>query len=196
MTAQQFLGCSLVLLVAGTLAAAGVAKGRNRTITTRSFAELGLPRPALLAALVPVVEIAVAALMVLRFSIGALVATALLVVFTAFLAQQLRSGRRISCGCFGSSSSTPVTSLTIFRNLGLIVAALAGAFATKGLSRTDFALSEWLAAVSVAASMGLIGALIIGLSTIKTNIGSVFSPSLVPAAPSRTSASPTQGPTQ
>jgi uncharacterized membrane protein YphA (DoxX/SURF4 family) len=182
MDIQHFIGTSLALLVAGTLLIAGIAKLRQRQQTIRSFRDLGLPAPQVLALAVPIVEVAIAILVVFQLAIGSVVACALLTLFTLFLGARLRRGDAISCGCFGSSSSTPVTSLTVVRNLMLIVAACAAALLTRGFSLPGRAPADWLATATAGGTIGLIAALIIGLMTIKTTIGAVFSPPLFPAA--------------
>jgi hypothetical protein len=95
-------------------------------------------------------------------------------MFTAFLGIRLRRGAVISCGCFGSAASTPVTSVTIIRNLMLISAAGLAAVGSAQLTRSDIAANEWVALVGAAGSFGLVGALIIALLTVRTSIGTVF----------------------
>jgi hypothetical protein len=174
MDTQHFIAASLGLMVAGTLVAAAITKGRQQRETVRSFTDLGLPVPTVLAVVVPAVELAIAVLIIVRFSVGSVVAVALLGMFTAFLGIRLRRGDVISCGCFGSAASTPVTSVTIIRNLMLISAAGLAAVGSAQLTRSDIAANEWVALVGAAGSFGLVGALIIALLTVRTSIGSVF----------------------
>ncbi|MEO7442054.1 MAG: MauE/DoxX family redox-associated membrane protein [Acidimicrobiales bacterium] len=54
-------------------------------------------------------------------------ALALLAVFTVIVAQRLRRGDRVPCGCFGEASPAPVGLQTLARNLLLCLLALVAA---------------------------------------------------------------------
>lgn len=118
------LGAAAALLLAGVLLWAGVAKLRRPDEVRASFVQLGIPSPVTSARLVPVVEIAVAVALVARPADGAVAALALLAAFTALLVSVVRSGREVSCGCFGAGRTEPVSSADVVRNALLLVAAL------------------------------------------------------------------------
>lgn len=114
------------LTLAGVLVWAAVAKFRRPAATTTEFRQLGLPAPAVLARAVPAIELGVAVLLILRPAWGGIAAFAMLAGFTTLLVGLVRSGRVVSCGCFGSSSTEPVTEVEIARNVVLLaLAALA-----------------------------------------------------------------------
>ena len=108
-------------LLAGVFAWAAAAKLRSPTDTAIGFAEVGVPRPRAAAWLVPIVELMTAAALVLRPSIGASAAFALLAGFTVFLGGVVRRGAPVSCRCFGTGSDRPVSERTLGRN-GLLMA--------------------------------------------------------------------------
>src|SRR5206468_4107936 len=92
--------CALVLAV--VFGWAGVAKLRHHDATVESFRGLRLPAPAALARIVPVVELAVAAGLVLAPASAALAALVMLLAFTVVIARSsiaasaATSGRRRS----------------------------------------------------------------------------------------------------
>lgn len=115
------------LILAVVLVLAGVAKLRRPAETAEDFAGLGLPWPGPLATLVPLVEIGCAALLVLVPGWGGVAAFGLLAVFTAALAPVIRSGRVVSCACFGALDRGPVSGRHLVRNGALGLLALAAA---------------------------------------------------------------------
>ncbi len=124
------LALAAALILALVLAWAGVAKLRRPTATADDFAELGLPWPTRLAVAVPVIELVTAALLVVIPGWGGVAAFGLLAVFTANLAVVVRSGRVVSCACFGEASRAPVSSRQLARNgllagLALVAATVA-----------------------------------------------------------------------
>ncbi|MDQ1396825.1 MAG: hypothetical protein QOG64_2084 [Acidimicrobiaceae bacterium] len=106
------------IVVGGLLLVSGTAKLRQPAwpATARQFGT-----PAVVVPLLPWLELVLGALLVAQ--IGgrwtALGALALLVVFTAAVGVQLARGRRVPCGCFGQSSTDPVSIITIARNVAL-----------------------------------------------------------------------------
>ncbi len=116
-------GVVAAVALAAILVVAAVAKLRRPDRTARDFAELGLVAPDLLARLVPIAEVGCAAALVLAPAWGGVVSFALLAGFTAVLAQVVRSGRVVSCSCFGGASSRPVSARTLARNAGLLALA-------------------------------------------------------------------------
>lgn len=115
------------LVLAATLATAAVVKLTSLQKTSDEFAALGLSRSKLLPATVGLAEVGASLALILRPVLGAAAAALLLVAFTGVVTWALASGRQVSCGCFGPLSSEPVSSITVVRNIGLLVlAVLAG----------------------------------------------------------------------
>ncbi|CAB5692019.1 Methylamine utilisation protein MauE [Delftia tsuruhatensis] len=142
------LGAVFALAAAGKLAAwhelPGVV-GNFRVLPQR------LVRP--VALLLPVAETAIAAGLQVPAARGAAAwgAAALLLVFAAALAINLRRGRReIDCGCFRSDLRQPVSAALVLRNLLLALAALAlAAWPSAALPQPV----EWLLAPAAAATL-------------------------------------------
>jgi hypothetical protein len=78
-----------------------------------------------MARVVPVVELAIAAGLVIVPSVGGLFALVTLAFFTTFLFGRLRAGVRVPCACFGAAGTAPLSGVEIVRNLGLVVLAAA-----------------------------------------------------------------------
>ena len=89
----------------------------------------GLGAPAWSVPLVPWTEIVVGALLVAQFARrpAALVAAALLVVFTVLIVVRLSQGRRPPCACFGAWSATPIGPGHVARNVLLLALAVLAA---------------------------------------------------------------------
>jgi hypothetical protein len=115
------LGYAAALVLACVFLAAAVTKLTDRDATAESFRALGLP-PAI-ATMVPWVELALAAGLVLVPEWSAAFALAVLAAFTTFVARAVRHGVIAPCNCFGGSASAPLSVVTILRNLLLAVAA-------------------------------------------------------------------------
>ncbi len=111
----------LALVLAAVFVAAAVAKFRDRAGTTDTMASFRLPLPGVMAVVVPIIELAIAAVLVISPSAGALAGVTLLVFFTTFLLLQLRLGVTTPCRCFGSTSQHPLSYADVTRNLGLIL---------------------------------------------------------------------------
>lgn len=111
------LGEAAGLALAVVFGWAAVAKFRRPALTRSSFAALGLPTPGVLAVAVPVAELLTVALLLLRVPVGASLAVAALVAFTAVLLRALRAGVVAPCSCFGSARDEPVSSTEVVRNL-------------------------------------------------------------------------------
>lgn len=115
-------------VLAIVLAVAAVAKLARRSGTGEELAQLGLLAPDVLAWVVPVVELACAVLLVVVPAWGGIAAFALLAAFTVVLVRVLRSGREVSCNCFGALSRRPVSTWSLARNgVLLVLAAVAAA---------------------------------------------------------------------
>ena len=140
------------LLLAAVFAAAAVTKLRDRDSATRSVAEMGVggrwARP--LARALPLSELCVAVGLLIESvaSAAAVVAIALLAVFTAAIVNALRHDRRPDCGCFGDLSQKPISRWTVVRNVVLMALALFVALHGAGSS-----LAAWLEAGVVATAV-------------------------------------------
>ncbi|MDH4364565.1 MAG: hypothetical protein OEY70_10835 [Acidimicrobiia bacterium] len=117
------------LVLAAVLVVAAGAKLARRGETGRELASLGLVAPGVLAWTVPAAELTVAGLLVVAPAWGGMAAFALLVAFTTVLVRVLRSGRAVSCNCFGSLSSRPISPTALLRNLALVALAVIAATA-------------------------------------------------------------------
>ncbi len=149
------------------LAWSGVAKLRGLASTISAFERIGLPKPGLLGRAVPVAELAVAGALLVAPRLGALAAIALLVAFTGVLLTIIRSGRSISCGCFGSTNAEPVGPADIVRNIGLLFAA------AVALGATDLVRPDLPALVVVSLSALVVG-LVMAMASLRHQVGSVF----------------------
>ena len=144
------------LALAAVLVWAGVAKLLRPNETARDFKQLGLPTPAVLARAVPLIEMAIAVALVVVPGWGGVAAFVLLAAFTTWLYSLIRSGVVVSCGCFGSASTEPVTLVEVARNAGLLVLAATAATITS-LAAPD------LPAVILFTTASLIGLVLIQL---------------------------------
>jgi uncharacterized membrane protein YphA (DoxX/SURF4 family) len=115
--------------LAAVFAWAGAAKAVDRRATARSFRALGLPGDALLTTGVPVVELVLAAGLVLVPAAAAPLAFGLLVAFSVVLGRALREGVPVGCGCFGTARRGPVSARDLLRNAVLAAVALVVAVA-------------------------------------------------------------------
>jgi hypothetical protein len=110
-----------------TFGAAAIAKIAHRQTWRRGLATYRLPLGMVgpVAIGVPVLELAIAVMPVLGFSSTAgFVALSTLVAFSAaVVVGRLRAGRRLGCGCFGSSATLDYR-LLLVRNLALAAAAI------------------------------------------------------------------------
>ena len=108
----------LVLVVAGTIKAAGPARW------SAEASALGVP--SVVVKVLPVVEVVIGALVIVGVARPwpALAALALLVVFTGVLARVVGRADAPSCACFGGWSRRPIGPRHLIRNAVLIVAAV------------------------------------------------------------------------
>lgn len=124
------VGYLSALLLAAVFVVAAIAKLRAPDATARSFADLGVPRAAVLARAVPVVEVVIAAALVALPPLGGLAALASLAFFTTFLVLRLREGVRAPCACFGSAGQSPLSVANVVGNAFLMVLAVLALLAT------------------------------------------------------------------
>jgi uncharacterized membrane protein YphA (DoxX/SURF4 family) len=114
-------------VLGAVLMASGGAKLASRSWPQQA-GELGAPPWSV--PVVPWVELAVGALLVVQLArpLVALVAVALIAVFTVVLVVRLAQGRHPPCACFGRFSARPIGPWSVVRNVVLIgLAALAAA---------------------------------------------------------------------
>ena len=85
----------------------------------------GLGAPPITIPIVPWVEIAIGAVLVVQVARrpAAIVALAMLLIFTVLIVQQLARGQRPPCACFGAWSAKPLGAGHVVRNVALIVGA-------------------------------------------------------------------------
>jgi uncharacterized membrane protein YphA (DoxX/SURF4 family) len=157
--------CSVLL--AATLAYAGIAKLRRPGTTAAGFAALGLPAPDTLARAVPVVELAVAAALVLVPRAGAAVALVLLLGFTAVLARVVVRGETVSCGCFGTARREPVSVVDLARN-GLLAVAAAIVLVVSDPTTPD------LADVVLVTTVVALGLVLLALLDLRRTTGGIW----------------------
>jgi len=156
-----------VVIVAMVFAVAGWTKLRNPKQTGADFKSLGLPLAQPLARIIPVVELVVAVGLILQPRI-ALVAVALLLLFTLVLGRALRQGSPIHCSCFGSLNREPITRATLVRN-ALLIALAASAATTSSLARPD------LAALVTVSMLAVITVVIGQLFVVRRQLGRIWS---------------------
>jgi peroxiredoxin/uncharacterized membrane protein YphA (DoxX/SURF4 family) len=146
------------LVLAAVLGAAGIAKLLRPTASRTSMAAFGIPRALVptAAVAVPVVEVAVAALLVpaATAEAAAIAAFLLLAAFTLGVGANLARGRAPACGCFGAVSSQPIGPATIVRNLVLM--ALAGFVAIGEAAGKGASLGAWFGGLSTAGKAGVL----------------------------------------
>lgn len=151
---------SLSVGLAVVFAWAGVTKLRAPRATARAFTDLRVPP--VLARVVPVLELMLAAALVVA-PVSALAAVGLLAAFTVVL---LRADDGVRCACFGSASSDPVSWVQILRNGLLAGAAVIASGATPVVPA--------LAAVLTAAGIAAVCLLVLALAELKRAIGHVL----------------------
>jgi hypothetical protein len=95
------------------------------------------------------------------------------VLFTVLLAVHVRRGSTVSCGCFGSTDPAPVTWITLVRNAALIV--IAGVAASLAPARLRLETSDTFGVLVSALCITAVGALLLGLVSMKQAAGAVFS---------------------
>lgn len=112
------LGYACALLLAGVFVWAGAAKLARPAATAAGFTALGVPGGAAARA-VPLLELAVAAVLLAAPRPGAIVALVMLGAFTVVVARAVRSGLREPCNCFGAARADPVSWADVVRNVML-----------------------------------------------------------------------------
>ncbi len=123
------LAVTVAEIVALVFLLAGIGKLFDRSATTQHIERYGLLPLAvarLTAAVLPVVELAIAASLLTGFGgrLGATLALALLMLFSLAQTIVLVRGREVLCGCFGSLSAQPVRWRHVLNNLVLAACCL------------------------------------------------------------------------
>ena len=161
------LGIRLVL--AGVFAVAGVAKLFDRNGSRQALADFGVPAPAVPVAawLLPLVELATAIALIPPSSArwGALAALVLLLGFVAGIANALRHGKDVDCGCFGKLYSAVAGRATLARNAALAVGAGIVLWQGPGPS-----IGDWVSARTAAelvAIAAVAAALVLGVAVVR-----------------------------
>jgi len=134
------------LLLAAVFAASGLAKLTDRNGSRQALVGFGVPASLAvpLGVGLPVIELATAVALVLNATNrwGALVALALLLLFTVAIGVNLIRGHRPNCHCFGRLQPGPIGWATFLRNLMLSV--------ISGLTLCqEWIPADWSAAVSL-----------------------------------------------
>lgn len=119
------LAYAAALALAALLVVAAVAKLRSPQETQHSFHQLGVPNADQAARLVPLPELAAAALLVLVPAVGGIAALMLLAFFSTFIVSRLRAGVVAPCACFGAASAQPLSWVALARNVALALLAMA-----------------------------------------------------------------------
>ena len=140
--ATLLVGARMLLLV--VFATAGIAKLLDREGSREALSGFGVPAGALSAGaiLLPLAELATAIALVPTATAqwGGLAALALLLAFSAGIANAMRLGQAPDCHCFGQLQSSPAGRNTLVRNLALAVPAAFVAVEGPGP-----AVSTWVA---------------------------------------------------
>ncbi|WP_086851162.1 MauE/DoxX family redox-associated membrane protein [Amycolatopsis kentuckyensis] len=149
---MEYLRAAGVALIAVVFAASSLSKLRDFRGFARSVPAL-VPMPARwvrpVAVAVVAAELGSAVLVPVTAVGGFVLATALLLAFTAAIAASLRRGRRAPCRCFGATE-TPIGPRHLVRNTLLICFAVLGALAPEHLPSVAGAAVAFAAGVVVA----------------------------------------------
>jgi uncharacterized membrane protein YphA (DoxX/SURF4 family)/thiol-disulfide isomerase/thioredoxin len=150
------------LFLAAVFALAGTAKLFDLAGSRKAVADFGVPArfAPVVGVLVPLAEIAAAVMLLFVPTArwGALLALLLLLVFIAGVANAMRKGLDVDCGCFGKVYSATASSATLVRNG--ILAVLAAVVVVHGPGP---AINDWFAARS-AAELVAIAAVILAIA--------------------------------
>lgn len=121
------LACGVRLVLAVVFGFAGVAKATDLPGSRKATAAFGVPSwlASPVGTLLPVVEVAIAALLIPGGTArsGAAAAFVLLLLFLAAITFNLLHGRRPDCHCFGQVRSTPIGWSAVVRNAVLALGA-------------------------------------------------------------------------
>jgi uncharacterized membrane protein YphA (DoxX/SURF4 family) len=151
-------------LLAGVFLVAGIAKLFDLNGSIRAVFDFGVPEWAAptVGRVLPVVEAATGVALLFHPTArwGALAALVLLLAFMAGVANAMRQGKDVDCGCFGPIYSATASSPTLIRNG--VLAALAFVVVLEGPAP---AIDEWVSERS-GAELVAIGATIALVATL------------------------------
>jgi len=149
------LGTTAAVVLAAVFAWAGAAKLGQPAATAEGFSQLGLPRPRMLARLVPGLELLLAVALVAAPAVGGGAALVLLAGFSVVLVQALHRGVPVRCACFGQPGGPPLSWVDLVRNglLGTLAALALTAGLTPGAPRPE---AVGLVALGALAGAGLL----------------------------------------
>jgi peroxiredoxin len=153
------------LVLAAVFILAGLAKLSDLKGSRKAIIEFGLPAVVAspLALLLPLAELGVGAALIPASSAwwGALGAVGLLVLFVVGISINLARGKKPDCHCFGQLHSAPAGWKTLARNG--VLAAIAGFVVWAGSEGGGAGPSaiSWLAALSMAQLLGLLGGVLV-----------------------------------
>lgn len=135
----QGVGYAAAVVLAVAFALAAIAKLRDLDATIDGFTALGLPSPRVFAAVIPLAELGIVALLLIVPAAGGIAALVTLAFFTTFLVGRLRAGVRAPCACFGAARALPLSRLDVARNIALAMLAVASLPAERpgGVMPTD-----------------------------------------------------------
>lgn len=156
---------SSAIFLAAVFAFAAISKARRPASASAAFREMGIGVSWSVPAVV-IAEVAVAAALVFVPRVGAVLAVALLAVFTVVLLRAIRIGGTVRCGCFGSGSIEPVGPHTIFRNF------LLGMLAVFALAASSprFSFPAMLTVGALFAG----GVVLVALVKVRSEVGKIF----------------------
>ena len=119
---------TVALVASVVLGIAFVVAGGSKIAAGPSWPDQarGLGAPTWVIPVLPWIEIAVGAMLIVQFGAPwpSLAALAMLIAFTVLIAITLRQGRRPPCACFGAWSAKPIGVGHLVRNGALMVLAL------------------------------------------------------------------------
>ena len=115
------LSLALQLTLAGVFVVAAATKLSDRAGTREAAAGFGAPEAVagIVAVALPLVELGVAAALLVAGPAGPVTALGLLGLLSALVVANLASGNRPDCHCFGTLGSEPIGAATLARNAGL-----------------------------------------------------------------------------
>lgn len=161
------IASSAALLLAIVFAWSAVAKFRSPDATRQLLDTLDVPFPRMAGRALPLIEVALAVGLLVFQRPAAVAAIVVLIVFSLVLASIIRRGVEIECGCFGSSSTEPVSVIDLVRNGGLVAL---GAVAVVGPSFVQPSVPSLI----VASMGGLLVLIAMSLVGLHRSTGSVF----------------------
>lgn len=159
-----FVAAALLSLL---FAIAAVSKLKDLSVSRTTFSQMRLPLPGALAVVVPLSELAIAAALVLYPREGSIAAALALIFFTIVILRTLSAGTSVACGCFGSSSTDPVSAVTVLRNVLLLVMSIGASF---GTGPAAVRLND----VILVSTATLLGVVLIEIARLKVKIGAVW----------------------